>query len=96
MIDLCTYPDEEDLSICFNRIMAQLRDSLGDLEQLFKRMLEGRTYISQEELCTFLRCKRDEIPERLPRYRIGQTYLYQVKEILEFLDSKRIPKKKEN
>lgn len=86
-----TYPDQEDLTIAFNRAMAGVRDNLADLEILFKQIFEGRTYIDEEDTAKLLHCKISEIPQRLPRYRASRIgYLYKVKEVIDFIESKRI------
>lgn len=95
MLDLNSmYPDSEDLTEAFNREFATLRDSLSNIEQLFKRVLQGKTFLDDEELAELLHCKVSEIPQSIPRYRGSRAgYLYRVDEILEFLEGKRIPKR---
>lgn len=85
-----TYPDQEDLTIEFNRLMANLRDNLSDLEILFKRIFEGKTYITDEEVAQILHCKVDEIPAKLPKYRPSRAcYLYKVSEVFQLIEEKR-------
>lgn len=96
MLDLnSTYPEAEELTLAFNRTMAQLRDNLTDLELLFSRIMKGETFVSEEEVVSILRCKnKGDIPAALRRYRPGGKtgYLYKVDEIYRFINSKAIGK----
>lgn len=88
------YPDEEDLTDAFNREFAILRDSLSNIEQLFKRTLQSKTYLDEDETSEILHCKPDEIPAALPKYRASRRgYLYSLKEIYDFIEARRIPKR---
>jgi len=44
------YPGAEDLTEAFNQEMAVMRDSISNMEQLFKRILQNHQYISDEEV----------------------------------------------
>lgn len=89
-----TYPELEDITLCFERTMAQIRDNLTDMELLFKRIINNQVFISDEECAQILRCKKSEIPAVLPKYRPSRTYyVYKLSEVIEFVNSKRIPKK---
>lgn len=87
-----TYPEQEDLQLALNRCMSTIRDSLSDLELLFKTIIEGRTYIPDEDVAKLLHCGVKEIPQRLPRFRVNHVggYLYKVADVYQFIESKRI------
>jgi hypothetical protein len=87
-----TYPEVEDLTLAANRCLSQAREAVSDLEQLVKRVLEGRFYITDEECAEILRCKVSEIPARLTKYRpvAKRGYVYKVSDVFEFIESKRI------
>lgn len=88
------YPDKEDLQIAFDREFAVLRESLGNVEQLFKRILESKQFLDDKETAQLLHCSVSEIPMAIPRYRGSRAgYLYRLDEIYEFLESKRVPKR---
>lgn len=73
MLDLNSRrPDQEDLTLAFNRCMSSIRDNLADLEILFKLIFDGNTYLDEEETATLLHCKKTEIPQRLVRYRASR------------------------
>ena len=63
------YPDKEDLQIAFDREFAVLRESLGNVEQLFKRILESKQFLDDKETAQLLHCSVNEIPMAIPRYR---------------------------
>lgn len=92
MLELNTsYPDKEDIELAKERCFASIRDSITDLELLFKRIIEGNIYLDDEETAKLLHCKKNEIPQRLVRYRASRVgYLYKLSEIYEFINSKRI------
>lgn len=95
MLDLnSTMPESEDLTLAFNRVMASLRDNLTDLELLFREIMKGNTYISEDECAELLRCKKDQLPAVLRKYRpCGKAgYLYKVSEVFSFIESKAIGK----
>lgn len=96
MIDYgAIYPDEEDITLAFERSMATVREELSNLEQILKRTLEMKTFINEDECAAIFHCKKNEIPQALPRYRGSRSgYLYQLREVYEFIEERRIPKKK--
>lgn len=85
------YPDEEDLTEAFNREMAVLRTTVGNLETLFKRILENQKFVDEEVVAQLLHCKIDEIPMKLIKYRPSRAgYVYKLSEVYEFIESKKI------
>lgn len=95
MTDLNTeYPDKESIQEAFDRITARLRNDIMDMELLFKRIIDGRTYISIEDASALLRCSSDELPNKLPKYHVGRNYLYKVSDIIEFVESRKVGGKK--
>jgi hypothetical protein len=93
MIELnSTYPEVEDLTLAINRCLSQAREAINDLEQVAKRIVENRFYITDEECADILRCEVSEIPARLTRYRpvAKRGYVYKVSDVIEFIESKRI------
>lgn len=86
-----TYPDQEDITIEFNRLVSSIRDNLTDLEILFKKIFEGKTFIDEDEVAKILRCKVEELPQKLPKYRPSRnTYLYKVSELFEFIEERKL------
>ena len=90
------YPDEEDLADAFNREMSTLQESINNLNDLFRRLINANTYVDEDGVSAILHCKKTEIPQALPRYRASRrSYLYNLKEIRDFIEERRIPKRKE-
>lgn len=95
MIDLNTeYPDKESIMEAFDRVTSRLRNDLLDLEFLFKRIIDGRTYISTEDAAKLLCCNSDELPTKLPKYHVGRNYLYKISDVIEFVESRKLGGKK--
>lgn len=91
-INAC-YPDEEDITVEFSRIISSIRDNVTDLEFLFKKIFDGQTFIGEDEVIQLLHLKKKaDIPERLPKYRPSRLtgYLYKVSEVYSFIESKKI------
>lgn len=85
------YPEGEDIQLAFNRSMSIIREEMTNLEWLMKKMLEGSTYISEEEVAKMFRCKVSEIPSLLVRYRPSkQIYLYKVKDVIDFIEARKL------
>ena len=42
------YPDEEDLADAFNREMSTLQESLNNLNDLFRRLINANTYVDED------------------------------------------------
>ena len=88
------YPDEEDLTLAFNREFAALRESMANIESLFKRVLESKQFLDDEETAQLLHCSIQEIPAAIPKYRGSRVgYLYRKDEIINYLETKRLPKR---
>ena len=95
MINLNTeYPEKEDIEEARDRIFARLREDINDLELLFKRIIDGRSYLSKDEVAMMLRCTEDELPKALPKYQAGRNYIYKVADVVEFIESRRLGGKK--
>lgn len=88
------YPDSEDIREAFDREFGTLMSAVSNIQFLFKRIMEGQTYLDDNEVAQLLHCKPNEIPVAIPKYRGSrQGYLYKRQEIEDFLESKRIPKR---
>lgn len=89
-----TYPDTEDILLAVNRSISQAREAINDLEQLINRILEGKTYISDEEVAKIFHCDVDEIPAKLIKYRpvAKRGYVYKVSDVYEFIEKRAIGK----
>lgn len=88
MIDLETeFPDLESYQECLDRNLATIRDCLSDIQILYKRMIEGRMYVNDEEVASMLRCDINTIPKRIPYYRVGRRLLYKLSDIKDYIES---------
>lgn len=88
------YPDEEDISLAFDRSFSTLQEELQNLREILKRSLEGKTFVDEDKCAEILHCSKDTIPQALPKYRGSrQGYLYKLSEIYDFIEERRIPKK---
>lgn len=87
-----TYPDSEDILLAVNRSVSQAREAINDLEQIVKRVLEGKTFISDEEVADIFHCEINEIPAKLVKYRpvAKRGYVYKIEDVYKFIESKRI------
>ena len=95
MIELNSeYPDKESIKDGFTRIMANIREDLSDMELLMRRVIDGRTYMTKEEVAAMLKCGEDELPQKLVKYHVGRNYLYKLSDIFEFVESRRLGGKK--
>lgn len=96
MVDFgAIYPDEEDIMLAFNRSMSIIEEELQNLKEIMKRSLEGKTFVTAEKCAEIFHCGKDEIPAALAKYRGSRNYyLYKLSEIYDFIEERRIPKKK--
>lgn len=86
------YPDEEDLKEAFNREMATIQEGIQNLNELFRKMLGKNTYVTDEYVAQLLHLSVDDIPVKIPKYkvsRVGVGYLYKLSEVVDFIESKR-------
>ena len=92
------YPDEEDITLAFERSFSIIQEELQNLRDILKRCLDGKTFIDEIKCAEILHCAVNEIPASLPYYRASRTgskgVLYKLSEIYDFIEERRIPKNK--
>lgn len=92
------YPDEEDITLAFNRSYSVIQEELQNLKEILKRTLEGKTFVDEKRCAEILHCSVKEIPASLPYYRASRTgaagVLYKLSEIYEFIEERRVPRNK--
>lgn len=98
MVDFnAVYPDEEDITLAFERSMSIILEELQNLKTILKRTLNGRTYVDKTKCAEILHCKESEIPASLPYYRASRVgsagILYKLSEVYDFIEERRVPKK---
>lgn len=98
MIDFGTiYPDEEDIKLAFERSVAIIQEEMQNLRDINKRLIEGNSFIDADKCAEMFHCKVSEIPAALPYYRVSRVgnkgTLYKMKEVIDFIEERRVPKK---
>ena len=91
------YPDEEDIKLAFDRSMSILLSEIQNLQEINRRLLEGKTFVDEEKCAEILHCSVSSIPAGLPYYRASRTgskgVLYKLCEIYDFIEERRVPRK---
>ena len=92
------YPDEEDISLAFDRSFSTIQEELQNLREILKRSLECKTFVDEKRCAEILHCSVKEIPASLAYYRASRTgsagVLYKLSEIYEFIEERRVPRNK--
>lgn len=93
------YPDEEDITLAFDRSYSIIQEELQNLREILKRTLEGKTFVDKDKCAEILHCSVSEIPAAIPYYRTSRVankgILYKLSEIYAFIEERRIPKNKQ-
>lgn len=98
MVDYgAVYPDEEDIQLAFDRSMSIINEELQNLKEIMKRVMDGKTFVTEDKCAEILHCTVKNIPQALPYYRASRTgssgVLYKLSEIYDFIEERRVPRK---
>lgn len=69
--------------------LAQIREMTLEVEQILKLALADNIYYTREETAKMLRCDGKKIPSKIPRFRVGNQYLFDLKDINDFIAQKK-------
>jgi len=90
MLNLRTdIPVKEDVIEQVEHLHAQIRDLLFEQEQLLKLSIGEDLLLTRDEVAIKLRCEPKKIPKCIPKIRIGNNYLYELKDVNAFVRSKK-------
>lgn len=98
MIEFNTeHPTTEDFLDGIRRCVAQMNETLSDIQFLARRFSDGNYFMTENEVADYLRCAPNEIP-KMPRFKPvhSKGCLYKKRDVDDFVETKALGRRKPN